>query len=199
LVALFVLAALVIINGQGCSPHRQVETRSGSVGSFVKEKEHDLPIISHLQDMQRKEFAIFRTMPEGLPPFVTHILRQPIYGLNWSLSQRIPLKKLAAIWAVPGNGFICLVSSQTQERQLVGVTCNATKQIVKRSLFTAFLAPSSQHPASAHRLIVGIAPDLASKVLAQTGINTVSIPVSHNVFVRSDEAARPPDQIAVVR
>jgi hypothetical protein len=187
------------MDGQDSSPPRKPETRSGSGDSFVKEKEHDLPIISHLQDMQRKEFAIFRTAPEGLPPFVTNILRQPIYGLNWSLGQRIPLKELAAIWAVPGNGFICLVSSQKQERRLVGVTCNATGQIVKQSLFTAFLTPISQNAAYAHRLIVGIAPDLASKVLARTGINTVSIPVSHNVFVRTDEAPRPPDQIAVVR
>jgi hypothetical protein len=154
-----------------------------------------LPVIAHVQVAQRDAFEIFRTSAESLPTFITEILRQPIYGSNWSLAQRLPVRTMAKIWAVPGNGFICLVSIQKREPQLVGMTCDDTADTEKHGLFTAFLALAGQLP---HRLVVGIAPDGFRQILIDTGKNVASVPVSRGVFVRRDGAEIPPDSVELI-
>lgn len=154
------------------------------------------PVIRHPQGSQRANFALFRTRPEGLPRSVRQVLRQPRYGLNWALAQKLPVNTLAEIWAVPGNGFICLISQQKE--QVVGATCSTTKEVLSYGLATTFLNEASTGVIRTMRVIVGMAPDRTREVIAHTRQSTVRIPVVGGVFMRRDEGAEPPGQLTLV-
>jgi hypothetical protein len=55
-------------------------------------------VIRHLGDRQRASFAVFRTSPEPLPWSVRRDLGRPIYGINWRLAQRLPIRVPAHGW-----------------------------------------------------------------------------------------------------
>jgi len=191
LILLSLTVVLLMAGSDGASDqHRRNKSASGN-------RAVDLPVITRLQDSEREAFRIFRSSPERLPFFIRHILRRPIYGLNWSLSQRLPANDLAAIWAVPGNQYICLVSSQKRERKLVGVTCDTVAKIARHGLFTAFLTPLRLRPSETDRLIVGIAQDSARLAQLYTGRQTVMVQVHDDVFVRRDHISNPPDQVII--
>jgi hypothetical protein len=176
----------------------RLQSNHGRITGQSSLSARDLPVIVHLQAPQRKSFKIFRTDPEGLPPFIASILGKPIYGLNWSLAQRLPVNGQAAIWAVPGNRSICLVTSQKLEHKLAGVTCGTTRKTLRHGLFVALLSPT-ETGAAHQRLIIGIAPDSAHTVLVHTGAITALAPVTHGVFVRRDRANNPPDEVTLPR
>src|SRR5690349_18928868 len=78
----------------------------------VIDKPASIPVISRTQIRQAKAFSILRSPPEGLPKHITRLLRQPIFGINWMLAQRIPTPGRGTYWAIPGNGYLCIVSQQ---------------------------------------------------------------------------------------
>ncbi len=160
-----------------------------------------ISVIHSLRGPQRAGFSAFRTPPERLPLPVRRAMGEPIYGLNWHLAQRLPIRVLARAWAVPGNGYICILSLQGSRRGgAVGATCGSTEEALGHGLATTLLSERGAgvfHRSS--RVIVGIAPDGAREVVAHGPGSVERIPVVNGAFMHRDEAAYPPDQLTLVK
>jgi hypothetical protein len=157
-------------------------------------------VIRHLGDRQRASFAVFRTSPEPLPWSMRRAMSRPIYGINWDLAQRLPISVPAHAWAVPGDGYICILSLQVRRgRGAVGATCDSTEGALDHGLGTTLLSEQGTGVLhKSHRVIVGIAPDRAREVVASGSGATVRIAVVSGVFIRRDSAAYPPDRFRLV-
>jgi hypothetical protein len=154
-----------------------------------------LPIIRHLSQSQRANFSVFETSVERLPRSLRQAIRGPIYGINWRLAQRLPVP--VRMWAVPGNGYICLLS--LQRHQGIGATCNTTAGVLRRGLATTFLSEQGVGIFRTNRrLIVGIAPERTSAIVAQGPESSVRIPVIDGIFMRRDTFANPPERLRLV-
>jgi hypothetical protein len=162
--------------------------------------QNSLSVIRHLEDRQRASFAVFRTPPEPLPRSMRRAMRQPIYGINWSLAQRLPIREPARAWAVPGDGYICILSLQVHRgRGAVGATCASTEVALDHGLATTLLSDRGKGAFQrSYRVIVGIAPDRARGVLADGSGSTVRIAVVSGVFIRRDTVPHPPDRLRLV-
>jgi hypothetical protein len=157
-------------------------------------------VIRHLGDRQRASFAVFRTSPEPLPWSMRRAMRRPIYGINWDLAQRLPIRVPAHAWAVPGDGYICILSLQVRRgRGAVGATCDSTKGALDHGLATTLLGERGTGAFQRiHRVIVGIAPDRARGVIADGSGSTVRIAVGGGVFIQRDTVPYPPDRLRLV-
>lgn len=157
-------------------------------------------VTRHLEDRQRASFAVFRTSPEPLPQSMRRTMRRPIYGINWGLAQRLPVKNPARAWAVPGDGYICILALQVRRgRGAVGATCASNEAALAHGLATTFLSDRGTGAfRTSARVIVGIAPDRAREVIAKAPKSTVRIPVVSGVFIQRDTATYPPDHFRLV-
>jgi hypothetical protein len=153
-----------------------------------------------VEDRQRASFAVFRTAPEPLPWSMRQAMRRPIYGINWSLAQRLPIRNPARAWAVPGAGYICILSLQVRRgRGAVGATCAGTESALDQGLATTLLSDRGSGASKrSHRVIVGIAPDRARGVVADGSGSTVRIAVVGGIFIRRDALPYPPDRFKLV-
>lgn len=157
-------------------------------------------VIRHLEDRQRASFALFRTPPEPLPWPMRQAMRRPIYGINWDLAQRLPIRDPARSWAVPGAGYICILSLEIHRgRGAVGATCASTEAALDHGLATTLLSDRGSGASQrSHRVIVGIAPDRAREVVADGSGSTVRIAVVGGIFIRRDAVPYPPDRFRLV-
>ncbi len=152
-------------------------------------------VISHAQPPQLAAFSLLRTHPEGLPAATQRILRRPIFGINFKLAQRIPVKTEGAYWLVPGNGHLCVISQGVMHGPGVGSTCATTAQSIAHSIGDI----SITLPGRAHRfrLIVGVTPDGTREALVHTQGTIATAPVHGEVFVLRDTTLAPPDVITL--
>ncbi len=157
-------------------------------------------VIRHLEDRQRTSFAVFRTSPESLPRSMRQAMRRPIYGINWRLAQRLPISDPAHAWAVPGDGYICILSLQVHRgRGAVGATCASTEAALDHGVATTLLSDRGTGAFQrSYRVIVGIAPDRVREVVANGPGSTVRIAVVSGVFIQRDTAEYPPDRFRLV-
>lgn len=177
------------------SHHRRPRDSPSPLPSAVADP-GSLPMILSPQNEQTS-FSVFRTPPEGLPVSVRRGLR-PNYGVNWLLAQRLPVKVGARVWAIPGNGYICLLSLQNQSHSVAGTNCATNQEALSHGLATTFLSTNTS-PAHSTRVIFGMAPDRTREVIASTNGRTVRIPVIDGLFVRNDRATDPPDELTLVK
>lgn len=174
--------------------NRSVVTHRGNTANTEPKS---VPVIRHLSYSQQASFSVFNTPPEDLPQTVRQAIGHPIYGINWRLAQSLPIKTPARVWAVPGNGYICLLS--LQENRAVGVSCGRTKMVQSSGLSTTFL---SERGASmfrtSRRVIVGIAPSRTGDVIAQGSESSARIPVVDGTFIWRDNVPDPPENLRLV-
>jgi hypothetical protein len=157
----------------------------------------DEKIISRLQPTQLR-FPVFHTSLRDLPASVRlAVIHQPIFGINWRLARRLPVHKAAQVWAIPGNGHVCLVSIQRPNG--LGVTCTTTQVALEHGLSSTFLREGRSVTSAVNRVILGITPAGTSKVVASGSTPTVFIPVRRGVFVRRDHGTNPPDRFTLIR
>lgn len=153
------------------------------------------PVISNAQPRQLAAFALLRTPPEGLPTATQRILRRPIFGINWKLAQRIPVKSEGTYWLAPGDGHLCVISQGVMGGPGVGTTCATTSQAIAHGIAdTSITLPGAAHRT---RLIVGMAPDGAREALVHTHGAIAATPVHDEVFVLRDPTLAPPDVISL--
>jgi hypothetical protein len=114
--------------------------------------------------------------------------------MEWTLAQRLPTG-IARLWAVPGKGFICLVSQQNPES--VGTVCDTAQNALRYGLSTTFLSDASSGGRHT-RVIIGIAPSPARAIRAHTLGSSISIPVEDGFFESRDDVASPPDSFTLV-
>lgn len=192
---LLVLGLLAVAGARwALMPHQPRDSRSALASTSADAG--SLPVILSIQDEQAP-FAGFRTPPEGVPRSVRRGLHAS-YGVNWLLGQRLPIKVGAQVWAIPGNGYICLLSLQSPGRSVPATTCDTNQHALGHGLATTFLSNARTRSPRATRVIFGVAPERAAEVIASTHRDAVSIPVRDGIFVRHDRATAPPDQLTLV-
>jgi hypothetical protein len=98
--------------------------------------------IREIQPAQRHFFAVFGSRPEPLSPTLRTSLEPPLPGkapqdmrLNLRLAQRVgPSPDEATIWAVPGDGRICIYVRWDTGAGGAGSTCGPTMKVVRRGI-----------------------------------------------------------------
>jgi hypothetical protein len=159
------------------------------------ENPYAAPVISRAQPRQLAAFALLRTPPEGLSAATQRILRRPVFGINWKLAQRIPIKSDGTYWLVPGDGHLCVISQGVMHGLGVGSTCAATSHAIAHGIADISITlPGAAHPA---RLIIGVAPDGTREALVHTHGTIAATPVHDEVFVLRDSTLAPPDVISL--
>lgn len=154
-----------------------------------------LPIISRVQTPQLSAFALLRKPPEELPPATQRFLRGPIFGSNWNLARRIPVKAEGDYWLVPGDGYLCVISQGVMGGPSVSATCGKTAQATVHGIAAISITlPDAPHPA---RLIVGVAPDGTREALVHARGVIAAVPVRGGTFVLRDSTLAPPDFISL--
>jgi uncharacterized membrane protein len=116
-----------------------------------------------------------------------------MYGMNWTLAQRLPVNIRTRMWVVPANGYLCLVSQQ--KAQIVGTTCDTNERTLSHGVATTFLSDESMGARRTRRIVVGVAPDRVRFVVVRTQRSVATVPVVGNVFVLRDASAVPPDNL----
>lgn len=154
-----------------------------------------LPKVLRVEPAQQASFSVLSTPPEGLPASLRRILRRPTYGMNWALAQKLPVAVRGGVWAVPGRGWLCMLS---QTSHGVETTCTATQQAASQGVTAVRISGASNEGAfgatTGRRLIVGMAPDGARKMLIETpGAAATTTPVVDGVFIHRDSIPNPPD------
>jgi hypothetical protein len=187
------------------STPEQTDQHLQSVSEFhssrnSSQKQSSPSVIRHLEDRQRASFAVFRTPPEPLPWSMRQAMRRPIYGINWDLAQRLPIRDPARAWAVPGAGYICILSLQVHRgRGAVGAACASTEAALDHGLAMTLLSDRGSGASQrSYRVILGIAPDRARGVVADGSGSTVRIAVVSGIFIRRDTVPYPPDRFRLV-
>lgn len=149
--------------------------------------------------IQRHNFALLRTRPEGLPARVRRFGTVPEVAINPALAQQIPVNVPGNYGLVPGIGYLCIVS-EAPETPGIAIICARTQQAVKQGFGSISLAPAEQAPAGMPtRLLVGIAPDDARTALVHTKGSVATVPVVNGVFVLRDSVRAPSDFIELRR
>jgi hypothetical protein len=195
--ALLLLGAALV----GCGSSRAVRESPAAMASLATQSragdEHPyaVPIALQVQPRQLAAFALLRTPVEGLPAATQQVLRRPIFGINWRLAQRIPVKSRGVYWLVPGNGHLCVISQGAMGGRGVGTTCETTAQAIAHGI--ADIGITLPGPGHRVRLIVGVAPVGTRQALVHTLGETAVIPVHAGVFVLRDSTLAPPDGISL--
>lgn len=148
-------------------------------------------MLERLSSVQRHEFALLRTRPEGLPANFGRLPTATEAGINPALAQRIPVMVPGRYWLAPGIGSLCILSEVPGTPGIVTV-CGRTRQVVEQGLGTISFAPPERTPAGLPtRLLVGIAPDDARTALVHTNGSVAAAPVVGGVFVLRDSQRGP--------
>src|SRR4051794_12574059 len=150
-------------------------------------------VLERLSRVQRHNFALLRTRPEGLPARARRLATAPEAAINPALAQRIPVVVPGSYWLVPGIGDLCVVF-EVPRTPGIGTICARTHQAIKQGFVTITFTPPEQAAAGMPtRLLVGIAPDDARSALVHTNRSVAAVPVVNGVFVLRDSMRGPSD------
>lgn len=156
-------------------------------------------VLERLSRIQRHNFALLRTPPEGLPARVRRLAPGTPAAVNPALAQRIPVTAPGSYWLVPGIDSLCIVS-EVPWAPGIATICARTQQAIKHGSGTITFIPAQQTPAGMPtRLLVGIAPDDAHTALVRTRGSVAAVPVLNGVFVLRDSLRVPSDSIELRR
>jgi hypothetical protein len=158
--------------------------------------------LSPVRRSLEREFTLFDTPPERLSqPMKRAVGKGPMNGLNWGLAQRLRLRSISPIWAVPGENMICLFGllRNRHGQPLYGATCTPDAQAESDGAFISYLNDASTGSPRPLRVIAGIAPAGVKAVIAHAGNHGVRIEVKRGVFARRDRGRQPPDRLSPVR
>ncbi len=157
------------------------------------------PVLERLSHIQRHNFALLRTPPEGLPARVRRLAPGTAAGVNPALAQRIPVTVPGSYWLVPGIGSLCIVS-EVPWTPGIATICTRTQQAIKNGSGTITFMPTKQTPAGVPtRLLVGVAPDDVHTALVHTKRSVATAQVVNGVFVLRDSLRTPADSIELRR
>jgi hypothetical protein len=156
-------------------------------------------VLDRLAPVQRDNFALLRTRPEGLPARTRRLVIGRTAGIDPKLAHRIPVVVPGSYWLVPGIGQLCIVS-EVPGIPGVGTICARTRQVVHEGLATISFTPRESGGGGVPtRLVVGVAPDDAREALVHTHGSVAVVPVFRGVFVLRDSMRAPSDFIELRR
>jgi hypothetical protein len=188
-IALAVLLSGILVGGCG-----------GDAAPTDRSPDRPLPgagvaVIAHTSPRLTVGLPLLGTAPEGLPADVEAILREPTYGLNWDLAQRIPTRAPGGFWAVPGRDVVCVLSRQSSEA--VASNCARAGHAIAHGI-AAILISDGRTPSlgeGGRRLLVGIAPAEATTMRVYTDGDLRVVKVSNGAFTLRDESDDPPQNM----
>lgn len=161
--------------------------------------EHAPRMLDETSSLQRHDFVLLRTRPEGLPANIGRLPTATEEGINPALAQRIPVMVPGRYWLAPGIGSLCILSEVPGTPGVVTV-CARTAEVVSHGLGSISFAPAERTPAGAPtRLLVGIAPDDARTALVRTDGSVAAVPVVGGVFVLRDSRRGPSESTELRR
>ncbi len=141
----------------------------------------------------KRDFSLFRSTPEFVPLALREQLRLSQGQRYWQRSQRLSSVPVPT-WVLPGSVTTCLVA-RDPEGLASGSTCSRNDRVLDHGLVLSFLAgsPSAQPPGT-RRIVLGLVPDVARKVLIRTlGHAPALVPVKRNSFFLLDGVNNPPE------
>jgi hypothetical protein len=136
-------------------------------------------------------YALLRTTPEAIPATTRRVLRLPIAGLRWDLTQRVPAAVPGAYWLIPARRYICLVA-HAPATTTVGTVCATTAQATQYGI-----ANTTVNQRTRTRLIVGVAPDGARMAIVHTHGDVARVPVRAGIFIVRDATLAPADRVTL--
>lgn len=147
----------------------------------------------------RTAFAPFRSPPEGLPPRVTRILREPFGGARLRLAQRLRTTAGPAVWAVPGKGILCLISQEGAHSEVLS-SCTRAYRAVEHGAFLTSLSPEPVLGlGQVRRFIAGVVPDGTRRVRIHTpGSGTKTARITDGTVALLDNVADPPERFLLL-
>jgi hypothetical protein len=197
------LAALgLLVGGEACGDQGASQPAPRTAPLTAPVAPGPLPrfrTVTRVEPRQRAAFALLRTPSEGIPAGTRRRLGRPLVGGSWRLAQRIPVALPGAYWLVPANRHVCVVAQRSAGAHGPGTTCARTADAVAHGVAHVTIRGVGPDAAPAHprrsRLIVGVAPDGARRVLVRTRGEVATVPVVHGTFVRRDANPAPPDDL----
>jgi hypothetical protein len=145
------------------------------------------------------EFAALRTAPVPVPREVVKTMGLPAHGVDWNRAHRLPIPVEGRFWAAHGRGYLCI--AVLTPGGTTGRFCAPDAIARAHGLAAVFLRiPRAPWFGTAgSRLIVGIAPENARGVVANThGHRSFMLVRAGGIFIRADAERDPPDQTTVV-
>ena len=197
-VACLLTIALLPVSLSACG-----ETGSAADGSVspaaVSPDPASPPVVRQVPMRVRAEFALFRSLPEGMPSAVTQALAASSpYGVNWQLAQSLPGAPWPA-WIAPGRGHLCLAQQETP-RSGIGLACALTREVLEEGVFITTISADSEGSKPSHRAVIGVVPDGARAVRVHTPRSAPAFStVRQNVFALRDRTLDPPEAITLIR
>jgi hypothetical protein len=107
------------------------------------------------------------------------------------LAQRIRVLLADPYWLVPADGYLCIVRERALDQAAL-TTCTPTAQALRHGVAMTTLTSTANVPS---RLIVGVAPDGASRARIHTKHSVSTVAIEQTIFVARDSLAAPPDRI----
>jgi hypothetical protein len=115
--------------------------------------------------------------------------------LNGLVAQRLSIDTSDKVWAVPGNGIICILDYDVH--QAVGLTCDSNENAVAHGVIMTRIADGDPMGSAVKRVMFGIVPDGVRAAYIHTGATVAAVPVTGNVFFRQDSVPKPPDRVSI--
>jgi hypothetical protein len=123
-----------------------------------------IAVARKVEPQQYRHFSLLRTPAEPLSLKLQRRMRQPTYGVNWDLAQRVALHRGGVLWLLPGNRFLCLLVKTAHLNQI----CTPTEVAVVRGVSLIEIAAHPRRAKGVSRVVVGVAPDHAAEVRIRT-------------------------------
>lgn len=157
------------------------------------------PVVHQVPKGLRAQFALFRSLPEGVPTGVMQALAgsSPM-RVDWQLAQSLPGAPWPA-WIVPGRGQVCMAQQETP-RSGIGLTCAPTREVLKKGVSITTISADSEESRPSYRVVLGAVPDGTRAVGVRTPQSSPArATVEQNVFALRDRTLDPPETITLIR
>jgi hypothetical protein len=188
MLALMALAILL----DGCGSDATTYTGSAQSVSQSRPTSSDRHANSRVPPMLVSNFTLFRSPANGVPESVWQPIHQSIPGMLWAQSRRIPVSSSDAYWLVPGRRHLCIISL-SRASSTIGTVCSGIRQAIHHGI-----ADTSLGMRPPKRLIVGVAPDRARRVVVLSAGSSFSVRVHRlGVFTRSDSVPKGPERFLI--
>jgi hypothetical protein len=140
--------------------------------------------------------AVLRKPSQGLPQRLSPVARTRSGEVTLTRGWPVLMTLEHQVWVTAAGRRLCLVDHSSGDG--TGVTCALVQRILRHGISSTFLQDGPPGSPSV-RSIVGLMPDQAARVRIFTpGFPAVTVPVVHNVFVRTDRIPQPPESIELL-
>lgn len=187
------LAQILLALLAGCGSNGVGTGGHASLGQTTRQAPSSATPHDGVQRPLSAHFALLRNAADGMPSKVESILRrEPLPGMEWSQSRRLPVSLPGSYWLVPGTQAVCIVARPPASSS-IGVVCAPIRQALRHGI-----ADTSLNFSPAVRTIVGVAPDGVRGVSVHCPKSTTTLRVGHyGLFTLRDSMLEGPERFGL--